>query len=98
MPEPPADISGVAVALSLAQTHAVDNRRVVQSVADDSILFGEQRLEDAAVSIEARSIEDSVLGLEIVADGSLQFLVHILGAADETHRRHTESATVHHLL
>ena len=89
---------GIAVALCLAQPHAVDDRGVVQSVADDSILVGEQRFEHAAVGIEAGSIEDGVLGLEIVGDGSLELLVDVLRTADEAHRRHSEAATVHHAL
>ena len=47
---------GVAVALCLAQTHAVDDRSVVECVRDDCVLVGEERAEQAAVGIEAGSI------------------------------------------
>ena len=47
---------GVAVALSLAQTHAVDDRSVVECVRDDSVLVGEERAEQTTVGVEAGSI------------------------------------------
>ena len=43
----------VAVALGLAQADAVDDRGVVQLVGDDRVVLAEQRLEQAAVGIEA---------------------------------------------
>ena len=71
---------------------------MVQGIADDGILLGEQRFEHAAIGIEAGCIENGVFGLEIVADGLLQLLVNVLRAADETHARHAEAALVHHAL
>ena len=88
----------VAVALGLAQAHAIDDGGVVERVADDGILFGEERAEQASVGVEAGCVEDGVLGLEILRDGSLQLLVDVLRAADEAHRRHAVAAAVHHLL
>ena len=75
----------IAVALSLAKTHTVDDRCVVQSVRDDSILGSEQRLEYTTISIEASSVEDSILSAEVVSDSLLKLLVHILAAADEAY-------------
>ena len=89
---------GVAVADGLAQTHAVDDRGVVQRVGDDGVLVGEQRLEDTAVRIEAGGVEDRVLGAEVVGDGLFELLVDVLAAADETDRRHAEAALVHRVL
>jgi hypothetical protein len=54
----------VAVALGLAQPDAVDDRRVVERVGDDRVVLAEQRLEQAAVGVEARAVEDRVLGAE----------------------------------
>ena len=54
----------VAVAVGLAEADAVDDRRVVERVADDGVLLAEQRLEEAAVGVEARRVEDGVLGAE----------------------------------
>ena len=44
---------GIAIAFSLAQTHAVDDGRVVQRITDDGVLVGKQSLEQTAVGIEA---------------------------------------------
>ena len=88
----------IAVTFGLAEAHAVNDRRVVQRIRDDGILLGEQRFEHATVGIKTGRIQYGVFGLEIVGDGSLQFLVDILRATDKAHARHTEAATVHHLL
>ena len=76
---------GVAVADSLAQTHAVDDRSVVQRGGDDRVLCREKRLEHTAVGIEARGVEDGILGVEEIGNRRLQLLVEILGSADETY-------------
>ena len=75
----------IAVALCLTKTYTVDDRCVVEGVRDDSILSCEQRLEYTTVSIEASSVEDSILSAEVVSDSLLQLLVNILAAADETY-------------
>ena len=54
----------VAVPLRLAQADAVDDRGVVELVADDGVLLAEERLEEAAVGVEAGGVEDGVLGAE----------------------------------
>ena len=71
---------------------------MVQCIADDGILLTQQRFEDAAIGIEARGIEYSVVGLEKTADGSLELLVHVLRTADKAHTRHAVATTVHHTL
>ncbi len=76
---------GIAIALCLAQAHAVDDAGVVQGIADDGILVGEQRLEHTAVGIEAGGIKNGVVGMEKLADSLLQLLVDVLRAADEAH-------------
>ena len=60
----------VAEALRFAQADAVDDAGVVQRVADDRVLFVEQRLEQAAVRVEARRVEDRVLGAEEARSGA----------------------------
>jgi hypothetical protein len=72
-------------ALGLAQAHAVDDRRVVQLIREDRVVGTEQRLEDAAVRVEARDVEDRRLHPEERGDAPLQLLVQRLGAADEAH-------------
>ena len=76
---------GIAIALGLTQAHTVDDGCVVQGIRDDSVLVGEQRLEHTAVGIKASGIEDGVLGLEVLADLSLQHLVDVGCTADEAH-------------
>ena len=44
---------GVAIAFCLAEAHTVDDRSVVQRVADDSVAFAQQRFKQSAVGIEA---------------------------------------------
>ena len=55
---------GIAVALSLAQTHTVNDRGVVQRVRNDGIVGSEQWLKHTAVGIEASSVKNGVLSLE----------------------------------
>ena len=89
---------GIAVAFCLAQAHAVDNGCVVEGVADNGIFRTEQCLKQSAVGIEARTVKDCVLGVEIVADSCFEFLVNVLSSANEAHARHSESALGHHVL
>ena len=78
----------VAQAPRLAQPDAVDDRRMVERVADHRVLGTEERLEQAAVGVEAGGVEDRVLRAEEPGDSALQFLMNALGAADEAHRGH----------
>ena len=76
---------GIAVALGLAQAHAVDDGGVVEGIADDGIFGREQGLEHTAVGIEAGGIEDGVFSPEEVGDGGFELLVQVLRAADKSH-------------
>ncbi len=71
---------------------------MVERVGDDGIFCGEEWFEESAVSIEARPIENGVLGVEIVGDGSFELFVEVLCATDEAHRRHAVAVGVHRLL
>ena len=62
----------VAKALGFAEADAVDDARMVERIADHRVLFAEQRLEQSAIGIEARGIEDRVIGAEKVASGALR--------------------------
>ena len=88
---------GVAEALGLAQADAVDDGGVVQGVGDDGVLGGQQGFEHAAVGVEAGGVEDGVVGMEVVGDGSFQLLVEVLGAADEADGGHAVAALLHGL-
>ena len=78
----------VTESLRFGQADTVDDAGVVQRVTDDRIFGTEYGLEQAAIRVEARRIEDGILGAEKGADARLEFLVDGLGAADEAHRCH----------
>ena len=84
----------VAEPLRLRQPHAVDDRGVVELVADDRVLGVEQGLEDAAVRVEAGREQDRVFGPEPVGDLALESPVLDVRAADEPDARHPEAVGV----
>mmetsp|Transcript_15771 Transcript_15771/g.61620 ORF Transcript_15771/g.61620 Transcript_15771/m.61620 type:complete len:316 (-) Transcript_15771:157-1104(-) len=88
----------VAVALGLAEAHAVDDRRVVQLVRQDRVFRRQQGLEEACVGVEAAGIENAVLLAVEARHLSLQLLVDVLRAADEAHRAEAIAARVQRLL
>ena len=63
---------GEAEALRLGEPDAVDDRGMVQGVGDDGVLLAEQRLEHAAIGIEAGGEEDGVFHAEIIGDAALE--------------------------
>jgi hypothetical protein len=63
-------------------------------VADDRVPLVEERLEEPAVRVEARRVEDRVLHPEKAGDRRLEPLVRVLGAADEAHAREPVSVGV----
>jgi hypothetical protein len=85
---------GVAEPGRLAQPHPVDDRGVVQGVADDRVLGAQQRLEQPGVGVEAAGVEDRVLGADERRDAPLELAVLVLGAADEAHRGDPEPVLV----
>ena len=87
-------VVGVAEALGLGEPDAVDDRGVVQRVRNDRVLFDEQRLEQAAIGVEAGAVEDRVLHAEEARDPRLELLVLLLRAADEAHRGHAVAVAV----
>ena len=89
---------GITVADGLAEAYTVDDGGVVEGVADDGVVLGEQGFEHTTVGIEAGSIEDGVLSVEVFADGCFELLVQVLASADETYARHTVTAAVHGVL
>jgi len=50
---------------------SADDGGVVELVGDDDVLVGEDGFEQAAVGVEARAVEDGVVGAEEVGDGPL---------------------------
>ena len=84
----------IAVTPRGTQPNTVDDGRVVQLVADDSVLLAEQRLEQAPVRVEARRVQDRVLRLQESREPSLELLVNLLGTADKAHARHAVAPAV----
>ena len=89
---------GVAETLRLAEADAVDDRCMIERVADDGVFGAKAGFEEAAVGIEARGVEDGVVGAEKVADALLELLVDVLGSADEANRGHPEAMLGERLL
>ncbi len=82
---------GIAQAFGLAESDAVDKAGVVEGIADDRIALIQQGFEEAGVGVEARAVENGVAGAEELAQGPLQGLVEVLGAADESDGGHAVS-------
>ncbi len=78
----------------LAQADAVDDRGVVELIGNDCVSLVKQRLEQAAVGVEAGAEEDRVLGAEVGRQPLLERAMERLGAADEPHRRHSVAPAV----
>ncbi len=80
-------VSHVAVAITettrFAQSNAVDDRCVVELVADHHVVLVQQGFEQAAVGVETRRIKNGILDTEESRDPSLQLFVDRLGATDE---------------
>ena len=71
---------------------------MVQRIGDHRVLLVEDGLEQTAVGVEARRVEDRVVGAEERRQPRLQLLVHGLRAADETHRGHAVAVVVESLV
>ncbi len=80
--------------LGAREPDAVDDRRVVQRVADDGIVLVEKRLEETSVRVEARRVEDGILDPQKRRDLALEGAMRVLGATDEAHARETEAICV----
>src|SRR3954469_6220309 len=84
----------IAESLSLAEANAVDDRGVIEGVGDDGILLGKQRLEKAAVGVEAGGVEDGFLHSDKIAEPLFQFFMLILRATDEADAGHAIAALI----
>jgi hypothetical protein len=57
-------VVAIAIAAGFAKADPVDDARVIELVADDGVLFGQERLEQAAVRVEAARVEDGLVDVE----------------------------------
>ena len=88
----------VAGALRFAETDAVDDRSVIQFVADDGVFRTEQGFEQTAVGIERARIKDRVFRAEEFRQRSFQLFMNVLRAANETHAGHAEPVCIERFL
>ena len=84
----------VAMARSLRQPHAIDDRCVVEGVRDHSVVGAEDRLEQSAVRVVAGGVEDRGLLAEERRQPGFQLQMLGLRAADEPHGRHPEAPLI----
>src|SRR3982751_2139760 len=84
----------VTKALSFAEPDAVDNRGVVQLIADHRILVAEQSLEQAAVRVEGAWIQNRVLGAQKSRQCPFQFLMYVLRPANKPDTGHSEPVAI----
>ena len=71
---------------------------MVQRIADDRVVRAQQRLKQAAVSVETGRIQNGVFSAQEIADPRFQFLVDRLRAADKAHRRHAVTELIERLV
>ena len=67
---------------------------MVQAVADDGVLFVEQRLKHPTVGVEGRSVQDGVFRVVEVCNALFQLFVDVLGSADEADAGHAKPVGV----
>ncbi len=82
------------VGLGFAQAHAVDDRGVHQAVGDHHVLFAQNGFKHSGVGVHAGWEENGVFSAQEFRQLGLEFLVDVLGAADEAHRGHAVAAGV----
>ena len=80
----------IAIALRLAEPDSINDGGVIETVGNDGILGGEERLKKTSIGVKTGGIEDGVFGAQKSSDGLLQLAVHALAATDEPHRRRPE--------
>ena len=57
-------VVGIAISLGLAEADPVNNRGVVEAVADDGVLLAEKGLKKSAVGVESGRVQNSVFGVQ----------------------------------
>ena len=89
---------GITITLCLAETYPVNNRSVIEGIANNGIFCTKERLKHTSVGIEASSIKNSVFGMEVLGNSTLELLVHVLRTTNETHATHTITMAIHSFL
>lgn len=84
----------VSESLGLVEPNAIDDRSMVQGVADHSIFWPENSLEEACVGVKPTGKQNGVLHFIVVGNYFLQILVDVLSAANEADRTHSEAMAI----
>src|SRR5258707_15596758 len=84
--------------LCLAETHTIDDRRMVQLIGYNGVLVPEQGLENTAVGIEGGSIQNAVLRPQESRDLLLQLSVNVLRTTDKTDAAHAAAPGINSLM
>ena len=75
----------IPISLCFTESHAVDDRRVVQAVGYDCVLFSQHSLEEPRVRVEPAREQNAVLHSVELSQFLLELLVDRLRAADKPH-------------
>ena len=84
----------VSVSFSLAQSDAVNQTGVVESIGHNGVLWSETSLEKACVGVEAAWIQNTVFYFVESGNLSFEFFVNILSATNKSDRRHAVPMSV----
>ena len=87
-----------SLTFGLAKTDSVDDRSVIECIADDTVLVCEKSFKQTGVCVEATWVQDGVVSLVEGRECCLELFVLVLGTADETDGGHTEAMGIDHVL
>ncbi|MNC51189.1 hypothetical protein D3C75_1004710 [compost metagenome] len=90
-------IVGVTITLCLTQTHAINDRCVVQRIGDNRIFRAKQCFKQTAVGIKTRRIKNGIFHSEEAGQFAFQLFVAVLCSTNETHRGHPKAMRIHAL-
>ena len=87
-------VVGVTITVSLGQTNAVDNARMVESVGNNCVVRRGNGFKQAAVSVETTAVKNSVFRRQELAESFFQFLMNRLCSANKTDAAHAVTVLV----
>ena len=88
-------VVGVTETFCFTQTHAINDRSVVQGIGNNCVFCAQQRFKQAAVGVEARRVKDGIFHTEECRQFLLQLFMAVLGTANKANRSHTKSVRIH---
>src|SRR5207237_7017025 len=84
----------VTKALRFTEPDAVDDRGVIQFIADDRVFVGENGFKKAAIRVERTRVKNRFLSPKKSRERGFELLVNVLGAANETDTGHSQAMIV----